>query len=113
MATVNILVVDDDRMVRQMIATLLVDMGFSVVEAASSQMAKNHLALADVDVLLCDDELGGNVSGTEFVALDRDMMPPVVVIMSGNPRPRDLPHGARYLSKPFTMSQLERAVQFG
>jgi CheY-like chemotaxis protein len=107
MATAKLLIVDDNTMVRQMIAALARELGLSVIEAASVDAARAPLAEGDVDVLLCDDDLGAGVSGVQFIASNPLQMPATVVLMSGNPKPDRLPEGIRYLCKPFTIRQLE------
>lgn len=107
MATAKLLIVDDNTIVRQTIAGLARELGLSVIEAASVDAARAPLAGGDVDVLLCDDDLGAGLSGVEFIASDLVRMPATVVLMSGNPQPNGLPEGIRYLCKPFTIRQLE------
>ena len=107
MATAKLLIVDDNTLVRQTIAGVAVELGLSVIEAASVDAARAPLAGGDVDVLLCDDDLGAGLSGLEFIVSNSMQMPATVVLMSGNPKPNGLPAGIRYLCKPFTIRQLE------
>lgn len=110
MATAKILIVDDNTMVRQTIASLVQNLGFFVIEAASIEAARTSLAGGDVDVLLCDDDLGTGLSGGDFIGRNLMLMPATVVLMSGNPKPRGLAESIRYLGKPFTIVQLETAL---
>jgi CheY-like chemotaxis protein len=107
MASGKLLIVDDNALVRQMIASLARELGLFVIEAASIDAAQAPLADGDIDMLLCDDDLGNGRSGMEFIASDSARMPATVVLMSGNPKPDTLPDGIRYLCKPFTIGQLE------
>ncbi|WP_081469591.1 response regulator [Sphingomonas sp. PAMC 26617] len=107
MATAKLLIVDDNAIVRQMIACLARELGMSVIEAASVDAARAWLASGDVDVLLCDGDLGAGLSGVEFIVSDTMQMPATIVLMSGNPKPNGLQEGIRYLCKPFTIRQLE------
>ncbi|MET3828327.1 MULTISPECIES: response regulator [Sphingomonas] len=107
MASGKLLIVDDNALVRQMIASLARELGLSVIEAASIDAAQAPLADGDIDMLLCDDDLGTGVSGVQFIASNPLQMPATVVLMSGNPKPNGLPEGIRYLCKPFTIGQLE------
>jgi CheY-like chemotaxis protein len=106
----KMLILDDNALVRQTIATLATELGFAVVEAASIEAARVLLAGGEIDVLLCDDDLGTSVSGLDFIANDLPLMPATVVLMSGNPKPCTLPVSTRYLAKPFTIRQLEVAL---
>jgi DNA-binding NtrC family response regulator len=110
MATAKILIVDDNTMVRQTIASLVRELGFFVIEAASVEAARAPLAGGDVDVLLCDEDLGTGLSGGDFIGRNLVLMPATVVLMSGNPRPHGLAESIRYLGKPFTIRQLEAAL---
>ena len=110
MATAKILIVDDNTRVRQTIASLVRELGFFVIEAGSIEAARVLLAGGDVDVLLCDDDLGIGLSGRDFIGCNSARMPAIVVLMSGNPKPTDLTKSVRYLGKPFTIRQLEAAL---
>jgi DNA-binding NtrC family response regulator len=110
MATATILIVEDNTMVRHTIADLARELGFAVIEADSVEAARAPLARGDVDVLLCDDDLGSDVSGVDFIGRNSVLMPAIVVLMSGNPKPSELSENVRYLSKPFTSLQLEAAL---
>ena len=86
------------------------ELGFFVIEAASAEAARAPLASGDVDVLLCDDDLGAGLSGGDFISQNSGLMPATVVLMSGNSKPDGLTKSIRYLSKPFTIGQLEAAL---
>jgi DNA-binding NtrC family response regulator len=106
----TILIVDDNTIVRETIASLTREMGFTVIEAASIDGARTPLAHNDVDALLCDDDLGLGLSGAEFIGDNSSLMPTTVVLMSGKPKPEGLPGNVRYLPKPFTFRQLKTAL---
>ena len=75
MASGKLLIVDDNALVRQMIASLARELGLFVIEAASIDAAQAPLADGDIDMLLCDDDLGNGRSGMEFIASDSARMP--------------------------------------
>ena len=111
MASAKLLIVDDNALVRQMIASLARELGLSVVEAASIDAARVPLAGGDVDVLLCDDDLGAGLSGVEFIASGSAKMPATVVLMSGNPKPDGLADLRIHLRQPARQTpDIEMAV---
>ena len=110
MAKPKVLIVDDNALVRRMIAHLLSEMAFTVVEANSAEAARAPLANDNFDVLLCDDDLGAGLSGSSFIAGEATLMPPTVVLMSGKPRPNGLLDSTHYLGKPFTLAQLSAVL---
>lgn len=110
MTTVKILIVDDNAIVRQMVASLAREIGFLTIEAASADAARVLLDVDHVDALLCDDDLGVGQSGLEFINIIPAQTINTVVLMSGNPKPDGLPESVLYLGKPFTIRELETAL---
>uniref|UniRef100_UPI0035C992A0 response regulator n=1 Tax=uncultured Sphingomonas sp. TaxID=158754 RepID=UPI0035C992A0 len=110
MATTKILILDDNPVVLRTIATLARELDFWVAEATSIEAACNYLNAGTIDVLLCDDDLGSGLSGIDFILGELVKMPQTIVLMSGRPRPPELPETIRYLAKPFTILQLQMAV---
>jgi PAS domain S-box-containing protein len=111
-----ILVVDDDRAMREVAARLLADSGYSVISTDSGAAALRILAdsSTEIDLLLTDVVMPG-MSGREAAGHAMRARPGLpVVFMSGYPddlfgcRPVD---GApRVLEKPFTHQTLLRSV---
>ena len=102
------LLVDDDQGVRQIVRHLLLELGFSVIEAESGAEA---LQLIDqtpgIRLLLSDIVMSGGVDGHQVVhhAMARGDIPNIV-LMSGNaPQTGNRPD-VPFLSKPFTKAQL-------
>lgn len=110
MATHNILVVDDNLVVRRTIVALVQELGFTVTEATSAEHAQEIMKTDRFDALLCDDDLGPGLSGSDFISSGLAAMPAIVALMSGQPRSSGLPPHIRYLPKPFTIVQLEAAI---
>ena len=100
----RILVVDDEPVVRGLVAELLGDAGHEVVTAASGEEA---LGLLDgIDLLVCDAGLPG-ISGEAVVETARERRPKLPgVLMTGDPaEPR-----RGFLAKPFAHAELLAAV---
>ena len=78
--SVNVLVVDDDRGVRETTCSILRQEGYVVVQAADGVEAVERLGGHDIDVLLLDLRLP-RLDGPAVVEVLDD--PPTVVVMSG------------------------------
>jgi CheY-like chemotaxis protein len=99
-----VLLVEDEPLLRLVIADALVDANFRVIEAASPAEAMSVLqAGIDVDVLLTDVEMPPGISGYELARQVQARWPIIeILITSGRewPREGDLPPGAVFLAKP-------------
>ena len=111
MTTLKVLIVDDNVVILSMITDMIEDMGYIPIPVSTAEAALNRLREGGVDVLLSDISLGTGFSGVELVADEQIDMPHTVVLMSGNPKPDQLPSGTRYLSKPFTTRMLHLVMR--
>ncbi len=76
----KVLVVDDDKSMRQSLVELLEAAGWTVSALSRATHVTEHLANASPDVILSDVRMPG-MSGLELLAsLDRNVAPPVVLI---------------------------------
>lgn len=116
----DVLLVEDEALIREMLAEDLEDAGLHVAEASSAETALAAVGAAgDAGrppcVLVTDVNLGSGMDGLALVAEMRRRWPGVgVVVMTGRPanldgRPSD-PHEVRLL-KPFALPRLTAAVQ--
>jgi CheY-like chemotaxis protein len=105
-AGARVLIVDDDRVFRLAIGTLLTGAGFRVTEARDGRQALDQLAKAPADVMLLDVGLPGR-SGLEVLADVRALeKPPRVVVVTADDTPQTVLHALRgqahrYVTKPF------------
>jgi CheY-like chemotaxis protein len=85
--TETVLVVEDDVLVRLVIAAYLRDCGYRVIEAASADEAVRLLESGEphVDVLLTDVEMPGEMDGFGLAQWARRARPGVEVVMAGTP----------------------------
>ena len=110
--TITVLVVEDEFLIRSLVADYLSDSGFDVHEAESGDEALDYLKTgAAVDVLFTDIELPGSMNGVKLAECARAMRPELpVVYASGGPRTRDMrrPRSARprFLPKPYDPAEV-------
>src|SRR3990172_6441884 len=76
----SILVVDDDRAMREMLASMFREQGFQVAEAGSADEATKLLGESDFDVVLSDIRMPGK-SGIQMVGDVRRLRPHTPVIL--------------------------------
>jgi PAS domain S-box-containing protein len=111
-----ILVVEDDRDVRQMAAMLLRGLDYRVCEAGDARVALRILEREPaVDLLLTDVVLATGVDGVALAAIARQRRAGLkVLFMSAKPpeivSQSRLPANARLLRKPFEPDELARVV---
>jgi len=112
----NVMVVDDDDLVRAAIAEILLDAGFEVTAFADPDQALGpYDAVGPPDVLITDINLGSSLNGFDVAAVAHSRWPSIAVILiSGLPvhfagrmlDPRD-----RYLQKPVSNCNLLKTIQ--
>ncbi len=113
-----ILLVEDNRAVRQTVAAQLKSLGYQVVEAASGDQAAAMLERADqsIALILSDVVMPGQLDGYGLARHARARRPDIkVLLMSGFPGERgsDGDEGAavRLLAKPYRKAELARALR--
>ena len=114
----TVLVVDDEEVVRMLVARALVEAGYSVVEAGhgAAAMATIESEAYDLDLVLCDLVMPG-LNGRDlarWLTANRPELP--ILLISGYPLPYLEAHdlydpGLPLLRKPFLPSRLLEAVE--
>src|SRR5271154_4400827 len=98
-----VLVVEDNSLVRVVIASFLESAGFMVIQAADGAAALVVLASgADFPVLFTAVQMPGPIDGVGLairVRAERPGMP--ILVTSGHGAPDLLPTGGRFVSKPY------------
>ncbi len=110
---VDVLLVEDDALVRECLGEVLGDAGWRVTEAAGAAVALNLMTTYGMPgVLVTDMVLGGGMSGLALIAAARLHWPGVrAVLVSGTDMAEPaLDLGDRFLRKPFNVDILTRAV---
>jgi CheY-like chemotaxis protein len=102
----HVLVVDDDVLIRALMAGLLRGAGLHVVEAANADEAWNYLRSgAPVDVLFSDIEMPGSMNGGELAHRAREREPGIEVILTSGSKGARFVKGFTFLPKPYRLGQ--------
>ena len=80
MPTRSLLIVDDDRAMRELLASLFAEQGFAVSEAASADEALELAAEREFDAVLSDIKMPG-ASGIEMMGKLRELRPATPVVL--------------------------------
>jgi CheY-like chemotaxis protein len=106
----RILVVEDDALLRLGACAVLQEAGYDILEARDADEAITMLeSEPGIGVVVSDIQMPGAVDGLELAHAVRRRWPPIgMVLTSGRrvPAADELPHGVRYLAKPFAGAEL-------
>lgn len=99
---VQVLVVEDETLIRMLVAEELIEAGYQVIEAGSALEALAYVeAGGKVDIVLTDIHMPGTLTGLDVAAFFRRFYPNVpVIVTSGNPGA--IPPDFEFLPKPYT-----------
>lgn len=110
---VHVLLVEDEELVRTLVAEVLRDKGFAVTEACTGDEAAELLAEVDgFDAVLTDVRMPGILDGIDLAVRARERHPGVpVLVVSGyahelSPRLRTLNPPAVFIRKPFKLRDI-------
>src|SRR6478672_9050392 len=112
----NLLVVDDERSVRDVCREVAQSLGFNTSVAESAENAYRQLEAQSIDVVLLDLKLPG-VGGLEALHQIRERRPDaVVIVVTGygtvHSAVQAMKNGAYdYMTKPFSMEELKLLLQ--
>jgi Response regulator containing CheY-like receiver, AAA-type ATPase, and DNA-binding domains len=109
----KVLLVDDDELIRSMLYNMLIDQGYSVVQAADGidaiEKFKNYMHEI---VLVISDIIMPRMDGISSCKIMTSLSPSLkVVFISGYTSAQPLPDGVSFLAKPFSPVDLLKAVQ--
>jgi DNA-binding NtrC family response regulator len=114
----SVLLIEDDRDVREMTKTMLTSIGYRVTAVGDTSAAQDALREeAQFDVVLSDVILRGRMNGPQFVEmLTQDHPDLKVLYMSGYTAHTAvgediIRQGATLLTKPFTLGQLGKLMR--
>lgn len=108
------LLVEDDPIQREMIALLLEETNYDVIQCEDAETAELALKNRHPALLVTDVALVGEMTGLDLVEYARSVNPSLrVIVMSGRPPAHALPDGVTFFAKPFYPVELIREVSPG
>jgi CheY-like chemotaxis protein len=110
----RVLVVDDERGIRSLLAEILSDEGYEVRQAEDGERALEVLAGWDADVILLDLSMP-RMTGWEFLQARRERRiadgTPVIVMSASRNIDEDALHAHAVLGKPFEITRFLDALR--
>jgi CheY-like chemotaxis protein len=115
-ASIRILLVDDDDLLRFALAEILCDAGYEVMETGDPQHALGlPEALGPPDVLITDIDLRSELNGFDLASTAHDIWPDVrIILISGllaDLRGQSLDPRDRYIQKAFSNDHLLGTIE--
>ena len=105
----TVLVVDDEPAIREVVACMLEDEGYTVRQATDGLEALQEMEAEEIDLVLSDVKMPGLDGAALVQGLRRRRLAVPVVLMSAVSTGVDLP-GVPFLPKPFEPERLLRTV---
>jgi DNA-binding NtrC family response regulator len=107
------LLVEDDVLQRAVLADLLKDEGFEVVECTTAEAAELIVAVSgtELQALITDQDLAGAMSGVELAEYTRGRYQHLNIIVMSGQNVQGLPANTTFLHKPFSPGRLLEAVR--
>nr|WP_321984696.1 response regulator [uncultured Lichenicoccus sp.] len=105
-----ILIVEDDELIRMLVAEILRENEFDVLEAANGGAAMvSVLKRPEIGCVFTDVRMPGELDGftlAKYVRMIRPDCPIVLTSGHARPQPEDLDQGTCFVSKPYSGTQL-------
>jgi CheY-like chemotaxis protein len=115
MASTNVLVVEDEMVLRMRAVDIVEDAGFTAVEAVSADEALAILeSRSDISLLFSDIQMPGSIDGLKLAYAVHDRWPSIkIILVSGqvNLTDTDKPPESRFFGKPLEVQQMIAALQ--
>ena len=112
--SVQVLIVEDEPLVRMVARATLEDAGFYPVEAATADEALRILSGEhDFAAVVSDIEMPGEMNGLELAWAIHAHWPKIAVVLTSGrqlPRPVDMPVKVRFVAKPYHPAHLVQIV---
>ena len=107
------LLVEDDAFQPEVLADVLKDEGFEVLECASAEAAELIVALAGTELraLIADHNLAGEMSGVALAQYAVQQHPHMNIILMSGTTVEPIPAKTTFLRKPFAPERLLEAVR--
>ncbi|MET3858283.1 response regulator [Rhizobium sp. OAE497] len=109
----TVLIVEDEFLIRMMLADTLLDEGYDVVEAANVLEAVAVLGRRKIDAVITDVDMPGGLSGLDLARMisTSHMNVPVIVASGGHRlQSEELPGDAVFIPKPYGLDVITALV---
>ncbi len=114
-AVPNVLVVEDEMILRMRAVDIVEDAGFCSVEAVNADEAISILELrSDISLLFTDIQMPGSMDGLKLAHAVHDRWPSIkIILVSGQVQPSDAerPANSRFFGKPLGVEQMTTELQ--
>ena len=111
----NVLVVEDEMLLRMRAVDIVEDAGFVPVEAVSADEAMTILeSRSDIAVLFTDIQMPGSMDGLKLAHMVRERWPPIgIILVSGQLRLgiAEIPADSRFFGKPLEAAEMIAQMQ--
>jgi two-component sensor histidine kinase/CheY-like chemotaxis protein len=111
----NVLVVEDEMVLRMRAVDIVEDAGFCPVEAVNADEALSILeARSDISLLFTDIQMPGSMDGLKLAHAVRDRWPAIkIILVSGQVKPSDAekPADSRFFGKPLSVERMIAELQ--
>src|SRR3954449_347720 len=113
--TTNVLVVEDEMVLRMRAVDIVEDAGFTAIEAVSADEALAILeARSDISLLFSDIQMPGSMDGLKLAHAVHDRWPGIkIILVSGQVTPSDTekPADSRFFGKPLSVEKMIAELQ--
>jgi two-component sensor histidine kinase/CheY-like chemotaxis protein len=111
----NVLVVEDEMVLRMRAVDIVEDAGFTPVEAVNADEAMAILeSRSDIDLLFTDIQMPGSMDGLKLAHAVHNRWPAIkIILVSGQVKPSDAerPADSRFFGKPLGVGQMVNELQ--
>lgn len=111
----NVLIVEDEMMLRMRAVDIVEDAGFKSVQAVSADQALSILeSRADISLLFTDIQMPGSMDGLKLAHAVHDRWPEIkIILVSGQMKPTlaERPANSRFFGKPLSNTQMVSEIQ--
>ena len=116
MTSYTVILVEDEFLIRFMVSEILIENGYTVIEADHSDAALATLQAraAEINLLFTDIHMPGRMDGMTLAHHARKHWPWIKILLSsGRARPAQhhLPDGSRFMAKPYLPGEMMGHVQ--
>ncbi|MEA2883227.1 MAG: hypothetical protein QOH32_2483, partial [Bradyrhizobium sp.] len=114
-AVPNVLIVEDEMVLRMRAVDIVEDAGFRAVEAVNADQAISILeSRSDISLLFTDIQMPGSMDGLKLAHAVHDRWPGIkIILVSGqvNPSEAERPTDSRFFGKPLSVEQMIAELQ--